>query len=131
MNRLCCGLVLAALSGGATAAWERVGTSDGGRTVYADAATIQRSSDVVKMWSLLDYKTAEKDDAGQAYQSVKLLHEFDCKEAKARTRYLSLHGGAMAGGRLVGSEVRSDSAWQPADNRAIGEALFRLACGKK
>jgi hypothetical protein len=131
MKRLCCGLVLAALSGSAAAAWERVGVADDGMVVYADPATIQKSGDAVKMWTLLDYKIAEKDDTGQPYLSAKLLHEYHCKDERARTRYFSVHAGQMAAGRLVFSEVRGESDWLPAGRTFIGETLWRIACGKK
>lgn len=130
MKRLCCGLLLAALSGGAAAAWERIGVADDGMVVFADPATIQKSGDVVKMWSLLDHKTAGKDDAGQPYLSVKLLHDYNCKDERARTRYFSVHAGQMATGKLVSSET-PDSEWLPAGRTFIGETLWRIACGKK
>jgi len=119
------------LAGSAAAAWDRVGVADDGMVVYADPATIQKSGDLVKMWSLLDHKTAEKDDTGKPYLSVKLLHEFDCKDERARTRYFSIHAGQMAAGRLLSSEVRGDAEWMPAGRMFIGETLFRFACGKK
>jgi Surface-adhesin protein E len=131
MKRLCCGLILAALGGSAAAAWERVGVADDDMVVYADRATIQKSGDVVKMWSLLDYKTAEKDDTGKPYLSAKLLHDYNCKDERARTRYFSIHAGPMGAGQLVNSEVRGDSEWLPAGRTFIGETLFRIACGKK
>jgi len=130
-KRLCCGLALVALSGGAAAAWERVGVADDGMVVYADAATIQKSGDLVKMWSLLDYKLAQKDDNGRPYLSAKLLHEFNCKVEQARTRYFSIHAGQMAAGKLVASEVRGNNEWLPAGRTFIGETLLRIACGKK
>lgn len=123
--------MLAALNGGAAAAWEQVGVANDGMAVYADPATIQKSGDLVKMWSVLDYKVAEKDDAGKPFLSTKLLHEYDCKAERARTRYFSIHAGQMATGQLLASEVRGESAWLPASRAFIGETLWRIACGKK
>lgn len=105
--------------------------ADDGMIVYSDPATIQKSGDAVKMWTLLDFKTAEKDDTGRPYLSTKLLHEYDCKGERARTRYFSLHAGQMAAGQLVASEVRGEGEWLPAGRTFIGENLFRIACGKK
>jgi hypothetical protein len=124
-------LLLAGLAGGVHAAWERVGVATDGMAVYADPATIQTAGEVVKMQALLDYKVAEKDLSGKPYLSAKLLHEYDCKGARARTRYFSLHAGQMGAGQLVYSEIRNDTGWRPADRMIIGETLWKLACGKK
>jgi hypothetical protein len=131
MIRLCCALAFATLAAGAHAAWERAGATDDGMVIYADAATLQKTGDVAKMWGMLDYKTPEKDGAGGAYQSVKLLQEFDCKTAQGRTRYFSFHAGPMASGQLVHSELRVDSEWLPANRARPGETLWKVACGKK
>jgi hypothetical protein len=131
MKRLCFGVVLAVLAGSAAAAWERVGAADDGIVVYADSATIQTSGDVVKMWSLLDYKTAEKDATGKPYLSAKLLQEYDCTGERGRTRYFSFHAGQMGAGQLVYSEVRADSEWMPARRARTGAMLWTIACGKK
>ena len=131
MTRLCFALVLAALGGSAAAAWVRVGVADDGMVVYADPAGISRAGGIVKMWTLLDYKTAEKDDSGKLYLSAKLLHDYDCKDERGRTRYFSFHSGRMGTGNLVYSEVRPDGGWRPARRLIIGEALWEIACGKK
>ena len=131
MKQLCLGWALAALAGGAAAAWERAGAGEDGMVVYADAATIQKAGDVVKMWGLLDYKTAEKDAAGKPYLSAKLLQEFDCKGERGRTRFFSFHAGQMGAGQLVYSEMRADSEWLPANRARTGEMLWKIACGKK
>ena len=130
MKRGCCGLLLVMMAGGAAAAWERVGTADDGTVIYADAATLQPAGDLVKMWGLLDYKAAEKDAAGKAYLSVKLLQEFDCKGERGRTRYFSFHSGQMGAGQVVYSEMRTDSELLPARRARTGETLWKFACKK-
>ena len=131
MKRLCLAMTLASLAASAQAAWDKIGESDDGMVVYADAATIQTSGGMVKMWALLDYKAAEKTDAGKPYSSAKLLHDYDCKVERARTRYFTLHSGKMGAGSLVYSEVRANSEWLPAQTTIIGESLWKIACGKK
>ena len=131
MQRFCVALLLAALSAGAAAAWDRVGVADDGTVFYADPAAIQTSGSEVKMWVLLDYKTAQKSDSGKEYLSAKLLHEYDCQGERGRTRYFSLHAGHMGAGTLVYSEVRPASEWRPARREIIGETLWKIACGRK
>ena len=123
-------LILMLSAHAAQAAWERAGASDE-MVIYADPATRQVAGDTVKMWGLLDYKSAEKDSSGKPYLSVKLLQEFDCKSARGRTRYYSFHAGHMGTGQLVASELRADSEWLPANRARPGEILWNAACGKK
>ena len=131
MQRFCLLWVLSALCGSAAAAWERVSATDDGMTVYADPATIRTAGEVVKMWGLLDYQTAEKDATGKPYLSAKLLQEFDCKGERGRTRYFSFHAGQMGAGQITYSEMRADSEWLPARRARTGEALWKAACAKK
>lgn len=131
MRRLCGGLVLAALCGSAAAAWVQIGVADDGMVVYADPATIREKGGVVKMWALLDYKSVQKDDSGKPYLSAKLLHDYECKDARARTQYFSLHSGKMGTGTVVVREERNNSEWLPANRAIIGETLWKLACGKQ
>ena len=131
MKRLCLGMALALLAAGAHAAWDKIGESDDGMVVYADPSTIQTSGGVIKMWALLDYKKPEKTDTDKPYSSAKLLHDYDCKAERARTRYFTLHSGKMGAGSLVYSEVRANSEWLPAQSTIIGESLWKIACGKK
>jgi hypothetical protein len=131
MERWCCALVLLISVNTAVAAWERAGATDDGTVIYADPVSIKKTDDVVNMWGLLDYKSPEKDDAGNSYSSVKLMQEFDCKTAQGRTRFFSAHAGPMGTGALVHSELRANSDWRPANRARPGELLWQVACGKK
>lgn len=130
MKKLLCGLLLAAVTHVAAAAWERVGAADDGTVVYADPATLQKGGDAVKMTALLDYKTAEKDVSGKPYMSAKLVQEYDCSGGRGRTRYFSFHAGQMGTGKIVYSEMRADAEWLPAKRAIIGETLWNYACRK-
>jgi hypothetical protein len=123
------GFALALLSGAAVGGWDAVGSGDG-MTVYADRSTIQKTTDEVRMWALLDYRADQKDDTGKTFRSAKLLHAYDCSGERAHTLYYSLHAGQMAAGVLVYSEARQGSEWRPARREVIGETLWKIACGK-
>lgn len=131
MVRHVMGSLLLVLAGSAAAAWERAGAADDGATIYTDPATRQTTGEIVKMWALMDYKSPEQDPNGKPYSSVKLMQEFDCKAAKGRTRYYSLHSGPMGAGQIVGSELRVDGEWLPADRARPGEILWKAACSGK
>ncbi len=124
-------LLLLASAGLAAAAWERAGAADDGATIYTDPATRQAAGDIVRMWALMDYKAPEQDPNGKPYSSVKLMQEFDCKAARGRTRYYSFHSGQMGAGQIVGSELRVDGEWLPANRARPGEILWKAACSGK
>ena len=48
-----------------------------GQTVYVDPDTIRRNGDMVEMWALYDYKTAQPT-AGDAFLSSKVQNEYNC-----------------------------------------------------
>ncbi len=132
MKRLVLTLVLAALSGNAAAAWVRVGGNHDILGSYADPASIRKTGSLVKMTSLLDFKSPQTDQSigGQPYLSQKDLREYDCKAAKYRLLRFSLHSGRMDAGKIVrGGPNPGD--WSPVVPGSLGEALWKFACGKK
>lgn len=94
-------MLLAVMSSSAVAEWVPVvGNETVGATAYADPATIRKTGNKVKMWDLLDYKTAQ-GDAGMQYMSMKAQTEYDCKEEQSRPLYLSFHSENMGKGKVV------------------------------
>jgi hypothetical protein len=71
-------MLLAVVSSSAAAEWVEVSKSET-VTVYADPATIRKAGDMVKMWTLSDYKTPDDVHRSRVYQ-----HEYDCKEWQIR-----------------------------------------------
>ena len=131
MKRLALALVLVALSGGAAAAWVRVGGSDYSNS-YVDPATIRRTGDMVKMWSLLTYGAVQtSSSSGKQYMSSKLQWEYDCKNEQERRLYLSLYSGQMARWNVVHIESDPNSKWQPVPPGSADETLWKFACRKK
>lgn len=111
------------------AAWVAIGGSDTENlTSYADSATISKSGDMVKMWSLLDYETAQVSE-GKTFMSIKAQFEYDCKEGRERILCYFWHSGNMGGGDVV--TINSEPLdWSPVPLGAVTETLWRLACGK-
>jgi len=73
-------MLLAVVSSSAMAEWVSLGESgDKTLTNYADPATIRKSGNRVKMWSLYDFKTVQV-----RFRSVRLQIEYDCKEEEYR-----------------------------------------------
>ena len=124
---------LTVVSSGAAAGWIAVSVNETvGVTAYAGPATIRRAGDMVKMWDLLDLKTAQQGSGNlrNSYLSSKTQHEYDCKEKRVRQLYFSWHSGNMGNGELVFSNSEP-VPWNPVSPGSILEYLWKIACGKR
>ncbi|MBI3527215.1 MAG: hypothetical protein HY067_04530 [Betaproteobacteria bacterium] len=129
MRRTILMMLLLVVSGGAAAEWVQVGGNESS-TSYADPATIRKTGDMVKMWNLLDFKTAQARPYGTPYLSQKTQQEYDCKEGRARIIDLLRYSENMGTGEITSSE--SDSGkWEPVPPGTVSEALWELACDKR
>ena len=124
-------LAMAALSvasSGAAAQWVTMG-DNGQAEIYIDKATITRSGDTAKMWSLQELKQPGSA-GGAAYVSLKRLDEYDCKEPRTRGVEISAFPKPMAQGTAVASEKGSGAWTKVAPDSAI-EKMWKIACGKE
>src|SRR5258705_12025861 len=73
----------------ADAEWSEIGShkDKGGIDIYAARSTIRRSGNLVKIWEMFDYKTAQVVE-GRRFLSFKQHLEYDCKGQ--RQRHLSV-----------------------------------------
>jgi hypothetical protein len=101
------GLVLglgAPLTGmAATPQWASVGLYDQG-AVSVDLANVIREGPLRKIWSMMDYKIAQKSESGDTFLSTRSQMEINCQSRQVRIVHLSMHSGARLGGRVVDSE---------------------------
>ena len=123
MNKLVVVLLLA--SSPAWAGWKAVGDEETG-TTYADPATMARSGNTVKMWSLLDYKAFQRM-VEVGYFSQKSLVEYDCKEKQTRGLAVKLHAEPMGEGKVI-YEDDSPHEWEALVPDTMGEVLWKVAC---
>ena len=130
MKRLLLGLILLVTATVASAEWT-VAERDDELILYVDKATIRRNGNLVKMWDLADYKTVQKSAAaGEYYLSGKVQMEYDCKEEKKRLLAFTNFSGKMGSGKVVYSDS-FPGKWSPISPGSVGEALWKIACGKK
>lgn len=120
--------VLTVASTGAAAEWLAMG-DNGQAEIYIDKATITRSGDTAKMWSLQELKQPGSA-GGAAYVSLKRLDEYDCKEPRTRGVEISAFPKPMAQGTAVASEKGSGAWTKVAPDSAI-EKMWKIACGKE
>lgn len=118
----------------AWAEWVLLDHSAGGGQfdVYIDPATIRQSGDMVKGWTLNDYKTEQVIKSnGKRYLSFKRQLEFNCKDESLRTLYYIVHYGQMGTGDIVDRIDGSDNKFRPIAPGTVSENLWNSACGKK
>jgi len=126
-------LLLAAVSSSSLAGWVQVG-SNASFNSYADPDYIRKEGiktmegSKAKMLSLIDFTTG-MTRAGKSYVSVKVQHEFDCRQEQVRILYSSIYSGHMGNGIVVESKFLPEN-WRPVPTRNIEEVLWKLACGK-
>jgi len=67
--------------------------------VYIDKASIAKTGNMVKVWKLVDYKTA-KLFRGKSYLSSITAIEYDCIDRQYRTYYIAVYATRMAAGSI-------------------------------
>ncbi len=119
-------------SGPAYAEWVAVSVSEGlgVYAAYFDPDTIRRKGDMVTMWSLLDFKTIQKTEAGDSLLSLKGQSEYNCAEERDRTLAVTLYSGNMGNGNVVFSSA-GEGKCEPVVPGGVGQILWKFACGKK
>jgi hypothetical protein len=122
-------LLLTVVSSSATAEWVQIISAET-YIAYADLATIRREQNRVKMWKLIDYKTATIPFGGKRYLylSSKSQEEYDCMEERMRVTFFSWHSKNMGSGKMVYSKSKP-GMWEPIASENIQNASFKLACG--
>jgi hypothetical protein len=121
-------LLLGVASDNAAAEWIVVNWSD--KAIhYADPTSIRRAGDRVKMWHLIDLKTAESTISGvPPFMSSRTQQEYDCKEEQSRVLFVSFHSKNMAEGTAVFRNSYPGSDWSPVPPGTTTNALWKIAC---
>lgn len=127
MRKVLLVLLLSGVSSSALAEWVKVG-GNGTDTLYADPTSIIKSSSMVKMRTLHDYKAAVKV-SGSVILSSEVQEEYDCKENQSRTLFFSFHSRNMGKGKKVYSDTEFHT-WEPVRLGSVREVLWKFACKK-
>ena len=98
MQRSVLSILLLVVATSVRADWVKVGEDDGS-VVYVDAATLVKSGDVRRAWTLSDVKLARADNVA----SFRTLDDFNCKEGRRRTIFRVTYSGPMATGKVLDS----------------------------
>jgi hypothetical protein len=120
--------VLVLASSPVRAEWTPVAGDDGARfSTYADLATIRKRDSMVTMWTMVDFKNAQRAPYGPEYLSLRAQQEFDCNGARTRVLYFEQHSGQMGDEDVVATHAGPDE-WKPVPPESNVEALWKIAC---
>ena len=130
MRRVLLALVISLLAGSAQAEWLSLGRTDSFR-IYIDQKPTQKNGDLVQIWQIMDFTSAQWVDAQTVVGSIKNLIEYDCKQPRFRTLFVEAYSEQMGDGRLVANEQPSDPQWEAVEPGGTAEKSRQAACGKK
>jgi hypothetical protein len=128
MKRLLVATCLVLSSGPSYGEWELITVSEAYRAkVYVDYSTIRHKDNLVTMWELFDYETAQSTRIGKTYFSHQTQREYDCAEERTRILEVTWFSGHMGSSKVVESlEITPD--WTPVARASIAEGLWIVAC---
>jgi hypothetical protein len=124
-------LMLVGIFSNAGAEWVYVTETERNITIknafiaYADPATIRKTGNMVKMWSLYDYRLPQKPDV----ISVRQKSEYNCIEKKRRLLFLSAYSGRMNNGETILIYNQPEVDWERAPLGSVRKAMLEFACG--
>lgn len=115
------------------AKWVAVGRNSVGDAIYAARSPLQKEGNLLKGWTLWNYKKYQFEPDGVRYLSSMSLDIFDCaKRVSGSRQYVdySLHSGE---GKVTYtlSRASSEVKFSEAVPGSIGELLIDNACRKK
>jgi hypothetical protein len=119
---------LAVAGNTALADWVRVNGNDK-VTAYADSSSIRKKGNLVKIWSLFDFKAENTLSDGSPYLSVMRETEFNCKDHVQHMLSYSIHSGNMAKGRVL-DKGGDPQDWKPVAQSGIATSMMAFACSK-
>jgi len=109
----------------------RPGSAEERFVTDAGPATISRSGNTVKMSSVIDSSVA--DDAAWTRHRFSRKDEwaYDCETRKTRPSRYTEYSGRMGIGEKMLSYPLGNFPWVSVKPGSVGEALWKLACGKE
>ena len=130
MRRAIVAMLLAVVSSNAAAAWVEV-AHDETQTFYANPTTIRKTGNLVTMWDLIDFKTAQEVPTGsrKLMLSIQGEYEYDCRKGQARSLYDSWHPEHMGAGEVIYFQS-IPTRWEAVALAGTMKVFWKIACGK-
>ena len=124
MLRILASVLLLIVANSVRAEWVKVG-EDEGSVVYVDPATLVKSGDVRRAWTLSQFKLARADNV----VSYRTLDDFNCKEGRRRTVFRETYAGPMATGKVLDSGKPLLDKFENVYPYSPGGWQFQYVCG--
>jgi hypothetical protein len=121
----CCSLTVACANAWAEVWIETSKTDD--YVTYADPSSIRRDGDIVKMWSMFDYRQPQAGIPGKPYQSARRRFEYDCKQSLTRALEVSSHAAHDGKGAAIATASVKYN-WSAVVKQSADEYLLKFAC---
>jgi hypothetical protein len=115
-------------SGSAMAEWVRVSSNDK-VTTYADPGAARKRLNIVKIWTLFDFKAENTLSDGSQYYSIMRETEFNCRENLQRMLSYSIYSGRMGKGKILESGAEPQEL-KPVSKANIAQEMKNFACSK-
>ncbi len=126
LNALATALLCAVSASALAEVWIETSRSDD-YIAYGDPSSIRREGDLVKMWSMFDYKNPQTGIPGKTFYSTRRQFEYDCKNAKARALAVASHAAHQGkGDALASASVKYN--WSPVVADSADDYLLKFAC---
>jgi len=120
-------IVLLFTSYDAMAEWIEVAGTYDVRT-YIDYNSVRKEADFVRAWEMRSYMKPKADlIPGVAYQSVKYLSTYDCKEERIRMISMIFHSESMGKGEIVWS-THTPGHWIYVSPNSVGKEMLDTVC---
>ncbi len=113
------------------AKWELI-SEDDEVSYYHNKSTMRKNGAIVRLWTIWEYSSVQTGDSGDIYKSAKELRAFNCKLETSAVISVVHYEGSMGSGKTVWSVtlLEKEWAWVPIVPESIGEATWKIACGK-
>jgi len=112
------------------AEWVETGTGGegaGALVIYVDPATVRKTPDGRRAWTMYSFDKPQPNPLGGTYHSAKTLWEVDCADERRRMLQFTWHSGQMAAGQVVASGD-SPTKWSFVSPGSIAEVELQAIC---
>lgn len=123
---LVCGAIWLSCSLATAANWAITGMSDTAQ-YGIDRSSIEHDGDIRRVWTMLDYRKAQRTSQGKTFWSTRALMEMNCTHQQVRTRSLALYSGPKLSGEMLTSEGVFDQ-WQAAPPNSPVSNIMKSLC---
>ena len=113
----------------AQAEWEFV-SANNKFNYYYDSATVYKSENIVKIWTLYDHFQKVTSHNVKPHMSMMVLGEFDCKKEVHRTLYTSTYPEKMGKGEMIEKDGNHEltGKWHSVPRVSFFYTLMSVAC---